>query len=159
METQARRASEEAREGVLGALNRTALVFAGIYMTWGFVLQDARDFWNLDLARQPGQVFDDAFAGRESTVGAGLSSLDPKISLIAMAVAFVIKTFFARRHEANNGRFSGILATFGELAFVFYGLNATYTVVSARSEWVGHRSVVPTWHEWVGNAEKSIPGW
>lgn len=159
METQARRAAGEGREGIFGALNRTALVFAGIYMTWGFVLQDARDFWNLDLFRQPDRVFVDAFAQQESTIGGGLSSLDPKISLIAMAVAFGVKTFFGRRHEANSGRFSGVLATFGELAFVFYGLTGTLALVDARSQWIGQRSVVTGWHDSVTQAEESIPGW
>ncbi|MEZ0073030.1 hypothetical protein [Planotetraspora sp. GP83] len=159
METRARREADEGRETLLGALNRTALVFAGIYMTWGFVLEDVREFWNLDVFRQPDAVLVDALARRENTVMDGLSSLDVKVSLVAMGVAYLVKTFFGRRHDAGNGRFSGILATFGELAFVFYGINATVTAVGARSDWIGSRAVVAGWHDWVGKVEASVPGW
>ncbi len=159
METGARRQAGEAQEGLFGALNRTALVFAGIYLTWGFVTQDVRDFMEIDLRRQPDRILVDAFAGEDSGVMAGLIGLDAKVSLVTMVVAYVIKTFFGRRHEAGAGRFSGILATFGELAFVFYGINALHAAVGARSDWLGGRAVVTAWHDWTDQAKASVPGW
>nr|MBO2475697.1 hypothetical protein [Actinomycetales bacterium] len=159
METQARRAAGEAHESLLNALNRTALVFCGIYLTWGFLAEDARDFMNIDLLRQPDRIFIDAFAGEESTVMRGLIGLDLIVSAVTMAVAWVVKTLFARRHEAGRGRFSGVIATCGELAFVLYGLNAVTTVLGARSDWVGSRVVVVAWQEWMEKARESIPGW
>lgn len=159
METRARRTAGEGREGIFGALNRTALVFSGLYMTWGFVDQDVRDFENIDIFRQPDRWLVDRFAHEESTVAHGLTGLDVKVSLLAMGMAYLIKTFFGRRHEANEGRFSGIFATFGELAFVFYGLNATAAAVGARTDWIGHRAVVAVWHNWFDGAKADIPGW
>jgi hypothetical protein len=159
METRARRESEEARESLFTALNRTALVFSGIYMTWGFVTQDVSDFMEIDLFRQPDRIWVDAFTGANSGVMQGLTNLDPRVSLGTMLVAYLVKLFFGRRHEAGNGRLSGIFATFGELAFAFYGLNALATAVGARSDWIGDRVAVADWHTWTADAEAGIPGW
>ncbi len=159
LETQARRAGGEAKESLLNALNRTALVFAGIYTTWGFVKDDVRAFMNMDLLRAPTQLFDDAVKGEKSGVMLGLVNLDPKVSLVTMAVAYLLKLYFGRRHEAGNGRFSGILATFSELAFAFYGLNALAAAVGARSDWIGGRTAVAAWHDFAAKAEASVPGW
>ncbi|GLW96435.1 hypothetical protein Misp02_05220 [Microtetraspora sp. NBRC 16547] len=158
METQARRAAGEGREGIFGALNRTALLFAGIYMTWGFVLQDVRDFMDIDLFRQPDVIFTDAFSGQDSKVMEGLTNLDLTISLVGMVLAYVLKTVFGRKHEASEGRFSGIVATFGELAFVFYGINVVATAVDTRSGWVGSRTALVALKEWVTDAEANVPG-
>lgn len=159
LETQARRAGGEAKESMLNALNRTALVFAGIYTTWGFVADDAREFADIDIMRQPDRYLLDAGSGNDSGVAAGLLNLDPKVSLATMIVAYVVKWYFGRRHEAGEGRFSGILATFGELAFAFYGINAIAAAVGARSDWIGQRSAVAAWHDFAANAEESVPGW
>ncbi|GAA0391198.1 hypothetical protein GCM10009530_48090 [Microbispora corallina] len=159
METRARRETDEAKESVLGALNRTALVFSGIYMTWGFVQQDVRDFMDLDLFRQPDKIWVDAGQGIDSGVMGGLINLDARVSLVTMFVAYLVKTFFGRRHEAGSGRFSGIMATFGELAFGFYGLNAVAAVVGARSDWIGSRAAVAGWHDLTARAGEAIPGW
>ncbi|GAA1280279.1 hypothetical protein Psi02_72900 [Planotetraspora silvatica] len=159
METSARRNASEAKEGLFGALNRTALVFSGIYMTWSFINQDISDFMNIDLFRQPDRVLVDAFAGQDSGVMAGLINLDFKVSLATAAVAYLVKTFFGRRHEAGQGRFSGIMATFGELAFVFYGLNAIWTLAGARSAWIGDRAVVASGEKLAADAQGAIPGW
>ncbi|WP_203887033.1 hypothetical protein [Planotetraspora kaengkrachanensis] len=159
METRARRTGDEAKEGLFGALNRTALVFSGIYMTWSFVDQDIRDFLNIDLFRQPDGILVDVMAGRESTVMGGLISLDFKVSLATALVAYLVKTFFGRRHEAGQGRFSGIMATFGEIAFVFYGLNAIWTLGGARSDWIGARAVVAGGEKLAADAQNAIPGW
>ncbi|WP_155343221.1 hypothetical protein [Acrocarpospora pleiomorpha] len=159
LETWARRAAEEGKESIFGALNRTALVFAGLYMTWGFVDQDLRDFENVDRGLMPDREFADRLAGRESTLGEGLTALDVRVSLAAMVVAYLVKWYFGRRHEANEGRFSGIFATFGELAFVFYGLNATVAVVKLRADWIGSRAAVTTWNGWTEEAGKIVPGW
>ncbi|MBP2705001.1 hypothetical protein JOL79_14365 [Microbispora sp. RL4-1S] len=159
METRERRARGEGRERLLNAFNRTALVFSGIYLTWGFVDQDMRDFENIDMFRQPDKWLVDGFAGVPSTVAQGLTGLDVRVSLGAMAVAYLLKTFFGRRHEANEGRFSGILATFSELAFGFYGVNATAAALGARSDWISDRAAVTWWHGWLDGAKARIPGW
>ncbi|GGO29242.1 hypothetical protein GCM10010116_58560 [Microbispora rosea subsp. aerata] len=159
LETQARRAGGEAKESLLNALNRTALVFAGIYLTWGFVAEDAREFMAIDMMRQPDRFVLDAGTGEDSGVAAGLISLDPKVSVVTMAVAYVAKWYFGRRHEAGEGRWSGILATFSELAFAFYGLNALAAAAGARSDWIGQRSAVVAWHDFVAKAQESVPGW
>ncbi|MBX6385759.1 MAG: hypothetical protein IRZ07_22770 [Microbispora sp.] len=159
METQARRAGGEAKESLLNALNRSALVFAGIYTTWGFVADDAREFANIDILRQPDRWVLDAGSGEDSGVAAGLTSLDPKVSLGAMAVAYALKWYLGRRHEAGEGRFSGILATFGELAFAFYGLNAIAAAAGARSEWLAQRSAVAALYDFAANAQETVPGW
>ncbi|MBO4275629.1 hypothetical protein, partial [Microbispora triticiradicis] len=153
LETRARRAGGEAKESLLGALNRTALVFAGIYTTWGFVKDDVRAFMNMDLLRAPTQLFDDAAKGEDSGVMKGLIGLDPKVSLATMVIAYGVKWYFGRRHEAGNGRFSGVLATFGELAFAFYGINALAAAVGARSDWIGQRSAVAAWHDLMAGAQ------
>ncbi|GIH65445.1 hypothetical protein Msi02_62620 [Microbispora siamensis] len=159
LETQVRRAGGEAKESLLNALNRTALVFAGIYTTWGFVAEDAREFSGIDMMRQPDRYVLDAGSGNDSGVMRGLINLDPKVSLATMAVAYVVKWYFGRRHEAGEGRFSGMLATLGELTFAFYGLNAIAAAVGARSDWIGHRSAVAAWHDLAAGAEDGIPGW
>ncbi|MEU7889264.1 hypothetical protein AB0B54_27495 [Microbispora bryophytorum] len=159
LETQARRVAGEAKESLLNALNRTALVFAGLYTTWGFVADDAREFSSIDVMRQPDRYVLDAGSGDDSGVMGGLISLDPRISLATMVVAYAVKWYFGRRHEAGEGRISGMLATFGELAFAFYGLNAVAAAVGARSDWIGQRSAVAAWHDLAARAEESVPGW
>ncbi|WP_432929484.1 hypothetical protein ACQPZZ_05285 [Microbispora sp. CA-135349] len=159
LETRARRAGGEAKESLPNALNRTALVFAGIYTSWGFVADDAREFADIDILRQPDRLVVDAFSGDNSGVARGLLDLDPKVSLGAMVVAYVVKWYFGRRHEEREGRFTGMLATFGELAFAFYGLNAVAAAVGARSDWIGHRSAVAAWHDFAAGAEENVPGW
>ncbi|WP_214109752.1 hypothetical protein [Acrocarpospora catenulata] len=158
-ETRARRAAGEGRESLFGALNRTALVFAGLYMTWGFVDQDLRDFENIDRSLMPDREINDRLLGRDSQLGEGLTALDVRISLAAMVVAYLLKWYFGRRHEAGEGRFSGMVATFGELAFVFYGLTATVALVKARADWIGSREAVTISKGWLEEARKLIPGW
>ncbi len=158
METRARRAAGEGRENIFGAFNRTALLFAGIYMTWGFVLQDVRDFMNIDYFRKPDALTVEAFTGEHSGVAQGLTNLSLTVSLVAMILAYVLKTVAGRRHEANEGRFSGVLATFGELAFVFYGINVVGAAADTRSGWVGSRTAFVALQDWVADAEKSVPG-
>ncbi|WP_204018686.1 hypothetical protein [Sphaerimonospora thailandensis] len=159
METRARREAGEGRESLFGALNRTALVFAGIYLTWGFVDEDMRDFENIDMLRQPDRWLLDNGRGVESTIAEGLTGLDARVSLVVMVIAFAVKTLFGRRHEINQGRFSGILATFGELSFVFYGLSATAAVVGARSEWIGSRAAIADARDLMTQGKTSVPGW
>ncbi|WP_204045674.1 hypothetical protein [Acrocarpospora phusangensis] len=153
-ETRARRAENSADESALTALNRTALALAGIYLTWGFVTEDVRDFMEIDALRDP-----DGLVTAGSTSMQGLIGLDVKVSLATMAVAFLVKTYFGRRHEAGGGRFSGITTTFAELAFVFYGLNAVFALTESRSDWIGARSVVAGWQDVSEEIGKVVPGW
>lgn len=141
-ETRARREGEEAQETFFGALNRTALVFAGLYMTWGLVDQDMRDFENIDRTLNPDRQIVDQLQGVQSTIGDGLTGLDVRISVAAMLVAYGIKWFAGRRHENKPGKFTGILTTFGELAFVFYGLTATVAALKWREDWIEHRALI-----------------
>ncbi|MBO3747310.1 hypothetical protein J5X84_14625 [Streptosporangiaceae bacterium NEAU-GS5] len=159
-EIRARRSEGAPDEGILGALNRTALVFAGIYLTWGLLIQDVDAFAQLDVFREPDKVFTDALFNHENTQGLGLVSLDVKVSLIAMAVAYVVRWIFGRIHDQGRApRVSGMLATFGELAFTFYGLNATLRWGNEKTDWIGGRTVVAAYHDWMADAKAGIPGW
>ncbi|WP_155340651.1 hypothetical protein [Acrocarpospora corrugata] len=159
LETRARRAEGSADENTLTALNRTALAFAGLYITWGFVAQDARDFVDIDMMRNPDDIMTAALAGRESTSMRGLLDLNIWVSVGTMAVAFLLKTYFGRRHEAGGGRFSGVATTFSELAFAFYGLNALAWLADSRGDWLDGRTVVAGWRELSEEIAKVVPGW
>ncbi|WP_433352855.1 hypothetical protein ACQP25_06370 [Microtetraspora malaysiensis] len=158
METRARRAAGEGHESIFGAFNRTALLFSGIYMTWGFVLQDVRDFMDIDFFRTPDIMFLDQFTGEDSHVMQGLTNLGIVPSLVGMVLAYALKTVAGRRHEANEGRFSGIVATFGELTFVFYGINVVAAAVETRTGWMGSRTALVALNEWVTDAQANVPG-
>ncbi|GII57524.1 hypothetical protein Pth03_59130 [Planotetraspora thailandica] len=155
METRARQGGES----VLSVFDRTALVFSGLYMTWGLTAEDARDFASIDLLRRPDGFLVDAMTGQDTGVMGGLINLDVKISAITAVVAYGVKYLFGRRHEAGNGRFSGIMATFGEFAFAFYGLNAMGTLLGARSDWLAGRAVVAGGEKLATQAQEAVPGW
>ncbi|WP_147267865.1 hypothetical protein [Spongiactinospora rosea] len=158
-EIRARRAEGGGDERFLVALDRVAPAFAVIYLTWGFFSEDARDFVALDEMHRLGEPFDAYFQGRESTAGRGLLDLDVRVSLGVMIVAWVVRLIFSRRYDNGDGSFSGSVAAFAELAFAFFGLNATLTIASERSDWMYHRSAVAGTRDMIAQAEEKIPGW
>ncbi|MDF5751781.1 hypothetical protein [Spongiactinospora sp. TRM90649] len=158
-EIRARRAGGGGDERFLVALDRVAPAFAVIYLTWGFYVQDVRDFVGLDQMHRIGEPLEAALFGEESTVGRGLVDMDVRVSLGIAIVAWVARLIFSRRYDAGEGRFSGSAAAFSELAFAFFGLNATITFASERSDWLYHRSVVAGTKGMIEQAERQIPGW
>ncbi|MFF4991224.1 hypothetical protein ACFY19_28855 [Streptosporangium saharense] len=158
-EIRVRRAGDEADESLFGALNRATLVFATIYMAWSFHVDDARDFVSLDITHNVGQDLVRTFAGETVTTGTGLVGLDVRLSIGIAVVAYGLKALFGWWHANDRVRGSGIMATFFELAFAFYSINAMFTLVSARSDWLSSRVAVTTLNGWLEQAQGGIPGW
>ncbi|GAA3245243.1 hypothetical protein [Nonomuraea helvata] len=148
-----------AQERFFRVLDRVAPAFAVLYLAWGFQTEDARDVYQMDMFHHFHDLTGAAWFGEKSHVGRGLVDLDWRVSLGTMAVMFGLKWLFAKLVEKGKGSFYGFLAAFSEFAFVFYGLNATFFIASARSEWLQHRNVVAgTEHVWA-EAQKSLPLW
>lgn len=156
-EISARRAAGEGNESFLAAFNRTALVFAGIYVAWGFLAQDQRDFLLLDFYRRPDGLFVDAVQGVDSTLGRGLIGLSFTISLTVMLGALVLRLIFAELYVRKGGRFTGIAAAFFELLFVLYGVVAVFTLQEERADWVAHRAVVAGTKSWAEQVMADLP--
>ncbi len=157
-EMRARAAEGAADEQFFKALDRVAPAFAVLYMAWGFHTEDARELVRMDMFHHFLELTDAAFFGEDSQVGRSFIDIDWRVSLGTMAVAFGLKTLFAKLVEKGNGRFYGFAAAFAEFAFVFYGLNATVAIASARSDWMEHRAVVAGTHDLLEQAKKNIPG-
>ncbi|MEV8634438.1 hypothetical protein AB0395_22555 [Streptosporangium sp. NPDC051023] len=159
-EIQVRRAGDEADESLFDALNRATLVFATIYMAWSFHVEDARQFVALDRTHNIGEdLFSRSLTGEKITTATGLTDLDLRLSIAITVVAYGLKTLFGWWHTNDKVKGSGILTTFFELAFAFYGVNAMFTLVSARSDWLSSRVVMTTFHGWIEQAEGGVPGW
>ncbi|MFI7054998.1 hypothetical protein ACIBLB_23320 [Streptosporangium canum] len=158
-EVRARREGGEADESMFGALNRTTLVFATIYLAWSFHREDAREFAMFDLTAHADEDLQGTLAGTPAQGAGGLVGLDVRISLGIAVAAYLLKTLFGWWHANGKVRGSGVLTTFFELAFAFYGLNATIAFVGARSDWLSHRAVTTTVAGWIEQAEKAIPWW
>ncbi|MEU8104570.1 hypothetical protein AB0C18_12705 [Nonomuraea muscovyensis] len=157
-EMRARAAEGAADEPFFTALDRVAPAFAVLYLAWGFQVEDARDLVQMDLFHHIFELTDAAFFGAETQVGRGFIDIDWRVSLGTMVAAFGLKTLFAKLVENGRGGLYGFAAAFSEFAFVFYGLNATFTLAQARAEWVEHRAVVSGTEEALANAEKNVPG-
>ncbi|MGW7484055.1 hypothetical protein ACWGH8_36400 [Nonomuraea muscovyensis] len=157
-EMRPRAAEGAADEPFFTALDRVAPAFAVLYLAWGFQVEDARDLVQMDLFHHIFELTDAAFFGAETQVGRGFIDIDWRVSLGTMVAAFGLKTLFAKLVENGRGGLYGFAAAFSEFAFVFYGLNATFTLAQARSEWVEHRAVVSGTEEALANAEKNVPG-
>jgi hypothetical protein len=153
-EIRARRAEGSDDERFLVALDRVAPVFAVIYLTWGLVGKDARDFVRLDTWHHVDEPFTAAFEGTESTAGRGLVDLDVRVSAALMIVAWVVKLIYGRMYDKGQGRFSGSIAAFGELSFFLFGVNATLALVEERSDWLAQRSVVAGTSDLMAQAEE-----
>jgi len=158
-EIRARREAGEADESMFGALNRATLVFATIYLAWSFHIADAREFIAVDTARRVDQDFASSLAGNEIEGGTGLSTLDVRVSIGVAVVAYLLKMLFSWRHVNGKGRGSGVFATFFELAFAFYGVNAVFAFAEARADWLEQRVVVVTFKEWAEAAGEALPWW
>ncbi|MEV7005283.1 hypothetical protein [Streptosporangium sp. NPDC051022] len=158
-EIQVRRAGDEADESLFGALNRATLVFATIYMAWGFHTEDAREFDSLDFMRNVDQDMKGAFAGIQGEAGTALTALDVRLSLAIAVVAYALKTLFGWLHANDKVKGSGLFATFFELAFAFYSINALFAFTSARSDWISQRAVVTTFNGWVEQMGQALPWW
>ncbi|WP_344493759.1 hypothetical protein [Nonomuraea monospora] len=158
-ELRARADEGVADERFFRTLDRVAPAFAVLYLAWGFHVEDARDIYQMDIFHHFYDMTSAAWFGEESQFGEGLSGLDWRVSLGAMAVMFALKMLFAKLVEKGKSGFYGFAAAFSEFAFVFYGLNATVAFADARSEWVSHRSVVEGTQEVWAEAQQKVPVW
>lgn len=158
-EIRARREGGEADESMFGALNRATMVFATIYLAWSFQNADAREFIAVDTARRVDQDLATSLAGGEVEGGTGLSTLDVRVSLGVAVVAYLLKTLFGWWHVNGKVKGSGVFATFFELAFAFYSLNALFAFAEARADWLDHRVVVTTVEDWAEAAGEAMPWW
>ncbi|GIH76027.1 hypothetical protein Plo01_24560 [Planobispora longispora] len=158
-EIRARRAGDEADESLFGALDRSTLVFATIYIAWSFYAEDARELIALDAMKRIDQDFAGSFAGIKGEGGDLLIGLEVWLSAVVAVIAYLLKMLFAWWHTNGKGKASGILTAFFELAFAFYGINAIFELVSARSEWLDGRVATATVKGWLEHADKTIPGW
>jgi hypothetical protein len=158
-EIRARREGGEADESMFGALNRSTLVFSAIYLAWSFHTQDARDFAGLDVNRQIDQDATAALGGGVLDAGTGLVGLDARVSLVVAVVAYLLRTLFGWWHAGGRVKGSGMLTTFFELAFAFYGINALLVFTTARADWLGHRTAVAMVAGWAEQAGEAAPWW
>ncbi|GAA3415852.1 hypothetical protein [Streptosporangium vulgare] len=158
-EIRARREGGEADESMFGALNRATLVFATIYLAWSFQNADAREFIGVDTARRVDQDFASSLAGNGVEGGTGLSTLDVRVSLGVAVVAYLLKALFGWWHVNGKVKGSGVFATFFELAFAFYSLNALFAFAEARADWLDHRVAVTTVKDWAEAAGEAVPWW
>ncbi|SEH00421.1 hypothetical protein SAMN05444920_116156 [Nonomuraea solani] len=140
-------------------LDRAAPAYAVLYLAWGFQTEDARAIYQMDIFHHYYDGTEASWFGEKSVVGRGLIDLDWRISLVAMAVMFGLKLLFAKLLENKQGKFYGFGAAFSEFAFVFLGLNATYSFAQARADWIEHRNVVADSEEVLDEARTSVPGW
>jgi hypothetical protein len=158
-EMRARAADGVQDEHFYRTLDRVAPAFAVLYLAWGFQTEDARDVFQMDIAHHFYDMTSAGLFGEKTVVGRGLIDLDWRVSLGAMAATFGLKMLFAKFVEKNKGKFYGVLGALSEFAFVFYGLNATVAIGTARSEWMSHRNVVANTQEVWTEARKSVPLW
>ncbi|MBB5961417.1 hypothetical protein [Planomonospora venezuelensis] len=158
-EVRVRRAGDEADEGMLGALGRVTLVFATVYLAWGFHEEAARELIALDTMKWLDHDVKGAFAGIGGEAGTLLAGLDVWVSAVIAGVAYALRTLFGLRHAGTGGTRSGMLAAVSELAFSFYGLNMAFALTSGFAEWLGDRVVAARAGDWLEQADRVIPGW
>ncbi|MEV0383345.1 hypothetical protein [Nonomuraea sp. NPDC050643] len=158
-EIRARTEDGVADERFFRALDRVAPAFAVLYLAWGFQVEDARAVYQMDMFHHYYDGTEAAWFGEESHVGRGFIDLDWRVSLAAMVAMFGLKLLFSKLLEKKQGGFYGFGAAFSEFAFVFLGLNATFTVAKARAEWVEHRNVVVGSEDFWTEAQTTVPGW
>ncbi|WP_157254764.1 hypothetical protein [Nonomuraea typhae] len=165
-ETAARRADNVEDESFWSSMNRVAPAFAVIYLAWELYLDDAGDFQAMDGLHNLDDnfysvIFNNVATGgnEETTYLKGLTGLDWRVSLAAMAVALGLRMLFERQVERGAGKAAGMATAFAEFAFMFCGLNAVFTFSGLRADWAQHRVVVTEAEDVVTRAKESIPGW
>ncbi|GGK53885.1 hypothetical protein Ppa06_13770 [Planomonospora parontospora subsp. parontospora] len=159
-EIRVRRAEDEgADESLFGALNRTTLLFATIYLAWSFHREDAQEFISLDSMKQISEDFGRVAAGGEGEAGTILLGLDLRISVGIAVAAYILKTLFAWLHMNGRVRGGGMLTAFFELGLAFYGLNALFALAASRADWLDERAAVAAVKGWFEDLEKTLPWW
>ncbi|MBG0820518.1 hypothetical protein HS048_07200 [Planomonospora sp. ID91781] len=159
-EIRVRRAEDEgADESLFGALNRTTLLFATIYLAWSFHREDAQEFISLDSMKRIDQDLQGSLAGIESEAGTILLGLDMRISAGIAVAAYILRTLFAWLHMNGRVRGGGVLTAFFELGLAFYGLNALFALAASRADWLDERAAVAAVKGWFEDLEKTLPWW
>jgi hypothetical protein len=159
-ETRARRAEGQEDEKFTDSVGRTIIPFAVLYLSWGWHLDDVREFLNTDIERQSGEkgylgAWSDFFSGAGQGTAAGLTELNFTVTLIIMLCAFLGRYLLTLLHERRGGRMVALLIAFCELAFFYYGIQ----VVASRGEWLGSRAGVAWWNEFLASMSANVPGW
>ncbi|WP_248962508.1 hypothetical protein [Sphaerisporangium perillae] len=159
-EMRARRADGEEDEGFVGAISRVILPFAVLYLSWGWHVDDVREFLNTDIKRQSGeQGYLGAWGGLDGSSGAGtaegLTSLNFNLTLAIMIAAFVGRYIFTVWYERRGARQAAFAVAFCELSFFYYGAQ----VIVSRGSWVSSREAYTWWDTLVEGLRSSIPGW
>ncbi|GAA3167456.1 hypothetical protein GCM10010466_67600 [Planomonospora alba] len=158
-EIRARRAEGEADETLSGALNRAALLFAAIYVAWGFHREDAREFVSLDAMKRIDQDLQGALAGAEGEAGTILVGLDVRVSAAVAVAAYLLRTLFGWWHANGRVRGSGLLTAFFELGFALYGANALFAFAAERSDWLEDRAAVAALKGLLADLAEALPWW
>ncbi|WP_449062384.1 hypothetical protein [Planomonospora algeriensis] len=159
-EIRVRRSEDEgADEGLFGALNRTTLLFATIYLAWSFHREDAQEFTSLDSMKRIDQDIQGSLAGIQGEAGTILIGLDVRISAGIAVAAYILRTLFAWLHMNGRVRGGGVLTAFFELGFTYYGLTALFALGASRSDWLDERAAVAAVKGWFEDLEKSLPWW
>jgi hypothetical protein len=176
MRARGREGAEESEPFFTG-LGRAIVVFAGVYVAWGWYVDDARQFADADMERYAEQ-YDKYFATQLTNSLAGLDGksastltkpvppdagtnliMDFKIALIFMAIAFVLRYVAATAYDRRGGRGLALGVAFCELAFTFYGVAVVVQSTNSSTSWMGNRAVSHWWNDlWTGLAGR-IPGW
>ena len=158
-EIRARRATGEEDERYWVSMNRVAPAFAVIYLTWGFHVEDARDFVQTEL-RTHRRLLSDS-SRQEHGLGAGTHHLTG-VPFGLMAVAFLLRALLQKMVEWGDGKVWGLGTALSEFAFVFFGLNATFVLANVRP--TGSRTALPVYRD-LGRRRRrprpsrGIPGW
>lgn len=159
-ETQARRAEGEEHESFVAGVARTIVPFTALYLSWGWHLDDVRDFLNTDIERQSGEkgylgAWSDFFTGASQGTATGLTDLNLNIALAITFVAFAARFPLTLLFEKRGGRVLALTIAFCELAFFYYGVN----VLFSRSTWLDTRVGVHWWNGFLADLSANIPGW
>ncbi|MBG0813775.1 hypothetical protein [Planomonospora sp. ID82291] len=159
-EIRVRRSEDEgADESLFGALNRTTLLFATIYLAWSFHREDAQEFTSLDIMKRIDQDLQGSLAGIEGEAGTILIGLDVRISAGIAVAAYILKTLSAWLYMNGKVRGGGVLTAFFELGFAYYGLTALFAFAASRSDWLDDRAVVTAVKDRFEDLEKTLPWW
>jgi len=159
-EMRRRRAEGEQDEGFVSALPRAIIPYVALYLSWGWHVDDAREFQNTDITRQSSEkgylgAWADFETGEAQDTAQGLIGLDNTIAFVIMAVAFVLRFLLTLYYDRRGNRGAALGAAFCELSFFYYGLG----IVLAQTRWVEGRVLTTWWNDAWAWIEERLPGW
>ncbi|MEV5413336.1 hypothetical protein AB0K60_31450 [Thermopolyspora sp. NPDC052614] len=158
-EMRARRA-EGGDEDFLGGLSRAIIPYVALYLAWGWHIDDVREFAEIDIERQSGDLgylgaWADFATGKSQGTATGLIGLTFTNALIIMAAAFVLRFVFLTWHDRRGSKVAALATAFCELTFFYYGVQ----VVVGRQAWLDERVIITWWNDAKQTAAANVPGW